>query len=125
MRMKKITSITVAAGLLLFAGSVTPTFAFTCGEIDSNGVRHSCENGNPEMVTNVWGGTNSSVPRVSAGSTVRDEAGMPMLCPSWFGTWGCSDISRTDYYRNMARETTRQLQSGGFALGQYSYWLTH
>jgi hypothetical protein len=116
MRMKKITSIAVAITFLLPTAIVSA--AVDCS-IDN------CGNGNPEMITNVWGGTNSSVPHVAAGATVYDEAGIGFPVPAWLGSFVMLDITRTDYYRNQARDTARQLQERGFALGQYSYWLTH
>lgn len=121
--MKKITTV---VSLMLMVGTFLPVAASaaSCGDLDGNGNTIVCGNGSPETVSNVWGGTNSSVPHVQPGAIVRDAAGIASLCPSWFTNY-CVDISNTEYYKSAARATARQLQTAGFSVGLYSYWLTH
>ncbi len=98
--------------------------AASCGELDGNGNKIVCGNGSPENVVNGYGVKNSDVPHVAPGQSVSDAAGISSTCPAWFGVqMYCVDIYGTDVYKNAARATARQLQSGGFALGLYSYWL--
>ncbi len=85
--MNKISSIVL--GIMLLTPAIS--FASTCD------VTNSCGNGNPEMITNVWGGTNSDVPHIKPGQSVTDQWGVVSLCPAWFTNY-CVDISHTAYY---------------------------
>jgi len=89
---------------LLFVAALAPAavvFADTsvaCGQIDpaTNHVR-DCGNGNPEIVTNVWGGTNADVPHILPGQSRTNKFGKVNSCPAWFTNY-CVDISETAYY---------------------------
>lgn len=95
------------------ANSTVTTMYITCGS-----------NGNPENVTNIWGGTNSSLPHVTPGASIVDEGGVPLLCPTIVSNY-CVDISHTDYYRNAMLELGRQLKSLGQSGGIFGYWIAH
>ncbi len=60
-------------------------------------IKNSCGNGSPELVSNIWGGTNSSVPHVQPGQSVKDTFGNVFTCPFWFTNY-CVDITHTAYY---------------------------
>ena len=84
-------------------------------------------NGNPENVVGPWGFTNSQLPRVEPGASVKDAAGLLSFCPLWFGrhlTY-CVDISGTEYYKGLSRIAAQQISGQGFAPGPWAYWLAH
>jgi hypothetical protein len=108
-----------------FASTASAAIGTACGDthpISGNIVQ--CGNGSPEMVTNGYGVMNSQVPHVQPGQTVRDAAGIEGMCPAWFTNY-CVDIFGTEKYKNDARSLAKQLQSSGFTLGKYVYWLSH
>ncbi len=109
---------------VMIPASFSIAHAATCGDLDINGNKITCDNGSPEMVVNIWGTTNQQITHATPGSVVKDAAGIASICPIWFTNY-CVDISNTDYYKNGARATARQLQSSGYTLGLYAYWLSH
>lgn len=116
---KKITAALIALAM------VTPMFAAAtslgCGDTNpATGKTITCDNGNPEMVQNPWGGTNASVPHLVAGAMAVDAAGISFPCPGFFSTY-CVDITGTEYYKASARAIAKA--TGGF--GKYGYWLNH
>jgi hypothetical protein len=117
--------LSLALASLVVVGFASTASAAVCGELDANGVLIQCGNGDPRNVMQPWGLTGHQTPTIAAGAVVVDEAGNVDTCPAWYGKMGCSDISRTDYYRNQMRNLAKQLQSRGFAVGIFSYWLTH
>lgn len=88
--MKKIFAAAVVTAALLVSAPVYA--APVCGD---PGV--SCDNGNPEMVVNVWGTTNSGVPHIKPGQSVINRWGEVVYCPAFISTY-CVDISDTAYY---------------------------
>lgn len=118
---KYILSAMFALVLVFGVGAVSASAA-TCG--DGTGGTVVCGNGNPELVVNGFGVTNSQVPHVAPGASVSDAAGITDTCPIWY-KMGCLDIFGTEVYKNQARFLAKQLQERGFALGKYVYWLNH
>jgi hypothetical protein len=93
---KTIVSILLVVGTLLPVAAFADTVA--CGQVDpSTGIVRDCGNGSPEMVTNVWGGTNSDVPHILPGQSRVNKFGVSHSCPWWFSNY-CVDISETAYY---------------------------
>lgn len=115
---KKI--VVLAIVMMALAAGMGPTGAwaatdvpFHCGLQSDNVTFIPCEGPNPENVSRPWG-TNSSVPRVAAGTISSDEFGLSYPCP--VGTMqGCSDLTRTDYYREQMMSLARQIIGLGAA----------
>lgn len=80
--MKKV--LYVFALALVFAGVVNSAEA---------SVLPTPSNGSPEMVVNVWGTTNSQLPKIMQGQSRGN-----FTCPAWFPMY-CVDISGTAYYQ--------------------------
>lgn len=110
--MKKVFLVLALAMSAQFASASECTVEKPCGG-----------NGNPTTITNVWGLTGEHTPKIAAGSYATDEAGNKELCPA-FIYGGCSDITRTDYYRNGMIETARQIKGYGMEaqFPQFAYW---
>lgn len=98
--MKKVITVLGIVSMLAFA---VPTFADSkCGDpslSDENTTFMVCGNGNPEMVMNVWGTTNSQLPHILPGQSYRMSNGFLDTCPAWFTRY-CVDISVTDYWKD-------------------------
>lgn len=88
--MNKILATVITGVAMLIP--VSSAFAASCSDV---GVQ--CGNGSPELVTNVWGGTNADVPHVQPGQSFTDQWGTSFTCPAWFTNY-CVDISHTAYY---------------------------
>lgn len=86
-----------AFATLLVVASMLPivSFAAVCGDGTNGTVQ--CGNGSPEMVSNVWGGTNSDVPHILPGQTRTNKFGRVNTCPFFFTNY-CVDISETTYF---------------------------
>lgn len=54
--------------------------------------------GNPELVVNVWGTTNSQLPHLKPGQTKVLLNGRTETCPFWF-PMDCVDITGTAWYQ--------------------------
>lgn len=134
--MKKV--IFALAFMLAFS-SIQSVSAATCGDPNLNhgdieifdGVATStvpavsnvrCDGNNPENIVSPWG-TNSQVPHMKSGDLTTDEGGLQYICPEISRLMGCSDISRSDYYRTKMIETGRQLRALGFSGGVFAYWI--
>ena len=83
----------------------------------------SQENGDPQQVVQSWGLTGAQTPKVAPGTVVKDEAGNTSICEKWMSS-GCSDVSRTEWYRNQMIALGRQLKANGWivAFPQFQYW---
>lgn len=86
--------------------------------------QNPCGNGDPSAVMNSWGLTGAQTPRVAPGAVIVDEGGVKDVCPTWYIA-GCSDITKTEYYRNNMKELARQLVKAGIAnqFPQFVYWV--
>lgn len=85
----------------------------------------NCGGGDPMKVVNAWGLTGYQTPHVDAGAMVTDEGGFSTVCPKFTNVMGCSDISRTDYYRNQIETAARGIISNGSIaeFPQFKYWI--
>lgn len=88
--------ITATISVAMLLPTAAAFAAVSCG-VQPDGSIVQCGNGSPEMVMNVWGGTNSDVPHVQPGQSVTDQWGNVSVCPAWFTDY-CVDISHTQYY---------------------------
>lgn len=106
----------VLAVIAMTVAPMTFSSAATCG------IDISCDGVDPKSIVNSWGLNGYQTPWVPAGTTIIDEAGTVDVCPKlWF--MGCSDITKTAYYRSAQIETARQLKVLGISLAPFStYW---
>ena len=96
MKNRILVALVVAATMLPTAAAFAQSVP--CGQADPvTGITNSCGNGSPDMVTNVWGGTNADVPHILPGQSRTNKFGKVNTCP-WFFTNYCVDISETQYY---------------------------
>ncbi len=81
----------------------------------------SHSNGNPYKITQPWGLTQEQTVTVGIGDTITNEAGLSEVCTFFHG---CSDITKTDFYRNNMIETARQLIENGRLqfFPMFQYW---
>jgi len=79
-------------------------------------------NGNPQLVSQVWGLNGLSTPVVSKGSVISDEAGFKTIC---IEIQGCFDLTKTSWYRNSMKSLAQTLKTNGFIVQfpQFAYWL--
>lgn len=89
-KMKKV--IVAVAFMVAFAGFVSTTDAAVCGLQPDNSYI-PCGNGNPELVVNAWGTTNSQLPHILPGQTLNGAS-----CPVWFPMY-CVDIRGTSWFQ--------------------------
>ena len=99
--MKKFATILVAVVVLmpsvLFASTATST-----------------SNGDPMMITQVWGLSGYQTPIMAPGSSVIDRGGVVRECGKDWKT-GCFDTPKTPYYENGMLSLARELISKGIA----------
>lgn len=122
--MKKTIAIALFAFVFVLIGGKSASAATLCGDPANSTPTTTyvrCDTGNPENVVAVWG-TNSDVPRVSAGAKVTDEGGFVYTCPLFITT--CVDLTHTTYYRNSMLELGRQLKVLGYSGGPFGYWIS-
>lgn len=116
--MKNMIIAVIIIGAVIGFGGVAAK-AETCG----NAPLSPCQNGNPYIIMQVWGLTGANTPIVSAGGTVTDEGGVSAICPIW-SIQPCSDISRTEYYRQSMEGVARGVVSLGRQneFPEFRYW---
>ena len=118
--MKKLFGIVFVFALLaVFAPKAN---ALQCGNnpiidpdtlaVIGNNIMH-CDGGNPTLIGMVWGLTGGQTPTVKAGTTVTDLGGWTDICPAFYSSWMCYDISKTDYHSNQMRALVNDLQVKG------------
>ncbi len=88
--MKKYIFIAIVAFAII--GFTNSTSASVCGLQPDNSYV-ACGNGNPELVVNAWGTTNSQLPHIAPGQTVNGAS-----CPAWFPMY-CVDIRGTSWFQ--------------------------
>lgn len=80
-------------------------------------------NGSPMFVEQPWGLTTAQSQSLifSSGSSVSDAAGITFLCPSFYGIYGCYNLTGLDYWKSQARVLAKETNGSGL----FAYWLTH
>lgn len=133
MRMKKITSIAVAATFVLSA--MVPALSFaqsvTCvppghpvyGQDNSTLTGCISDTAWQAAMAQQVARASDNLPTVPTGAIVRDEAGITSVClgSGWTYLPGCVDETHTDAYRDAARSIAVETSGSGL----YAYWLTH
>lgn len=81
-------------------------------------------NGDPLAVIQPWGLNGHQTVTVRPGQSITDEAGEVYVCPIWHGQVGCSDVTRTEWYRNSQIAAARGLKALGLLVpgNRYFYW---